>query len=424
MAATVRRLLIVDDEGEIRSTLAQYFASVGYEVEVAADAAEALQKLPAGYDIVLSDIKMPGSTGIDFLRQARQIDTKVGIFLITGYPTLETLIDAKQFGAVAYFRKPLNLMEVDSRLRAYLGEDARSLIDGRLLVVSRGLAEQLSERLVRFLTVVCEPTETALLQAVGEQRPKAVLAGASDPETPRLLTVYQRLGREANAFLVIGEEAAVEAASELVFAGGAAGCLPLAAPREQFERLIKEAVERREIQKLDQQGRAEELTNKCMFAKAYRNGYYCLKQGNCPYGPHQGGWIAIEGKEYQKCSKRPLLVNSLGEVGFSTWTGRIEASRAHEFRKQLLGLVREGKREIIIDTEGLSSLPYNLFEILSDVYAELVKSHPDGVVHIINLDDGNLEEFRKAGINKGVRSYGVRMVDERSSFERWGSRFD
>ena len=49
------------------------------------------------------------------------------------------------------------------------------------------------------------------------------------------------------------------------------------------------------------------------WAKAYRNGYYCLSQGGCPYGPYRGGWIAIEGKEFQKCLKRPLLVESLDE---------------------------------------------------------------------------------------------------------------
>jgi hypothetical protein len=189
------------------------------------------------------------------------------------------------------------------------------------------------------------------------------------------------------------------------------------------ERAIREAVELREMQKLDQQGRVEELTHKCMFAKAYRNGYYCLKQGPCPYGPYQGGWIAIEGKEYQKCGKRPLLVPSLDQVGFATWTGRVDPAQAVECRKQLLALVRERKRELVVDAQGLEAAHYNLFEVLSDVYAELVKAAPDGLVHVINLPPALQEEFRKAMINKGVRFYGVRMVDERSTFERWGTRF-
>ncbi|HYL82000.1 MAG TPA: hypothetical protein VEU07_14375, partial [Candidatus Acidoferrum sp.] len=212
--------------------------------------------------------------------------------------------------------------------------------------------------------------------------------------------------------------------NELLCDHGAAGCIPLNAPAEQLEQHIKEAVARRETEKLDQQGRYEELANKCLFAKAYRNGYYCLKQGSCPYGAFQGGWIAIEGKEYQKCPKRPLLVDSLEQVGFTAWTGRMEATRSPEVRKQLLVLIREGKREIVIDGQGLEAAHYNLIEILADVHAELVKNHPDGVINIINLTDPVLEEFRKATINKGVRFFGVRMVEEKRTFERWGTRFD
>ncbi len=422
--AAKRRLLIVDDEEGIRLSLAEYFGRVGFTVETAPDVPQALEKLTQGFDVVLSDVKMPGASGIEFLQQVRRANPQVGVFLITGYPTLETMIDAKQHGAVAYFRKPLKLMEVDSRLRAFLGEDSRSLIDGRVLVVGHALLERLAGRLVRFQTAACEEEESAFLRAVGEQRPKAILAEAAAPTTPHLLAAHQRLGREANSFLLVSDEEALDATNELLFTQGAAGCIPVEATQEQIEHRIKDAVDRREAQKLDLQGRFEELANKCMFAKAYRNGYYCLKQGSCPYGPFQGGWIAIEGKEHQKCAKRPLLVDSLEQVGFATWTGRLDAARSPELRKHLLALVREGKREIVIDAQGLLVAHYNLFEILSDVSAELCKLHPNGVVNIINLADAILEEFRKGTINTRVRCYGVRMVDEKGAFARWGTRFD
>jgi hypothetical protein len=325
---------------------------------------------------------------------------------------------------VAYFKKPLKLMEVEARIRGFLEDAPGSLVDGRILLVGQGLKEKLADRLVRFQTCSCEQEEHAFMREVAAHRPKVVLADAAAPETPGLLRAYSRLGREANSFLLVAEEAALDQANALLFEGGAAGCLPGGAPREGMERAIREAVELREMQKLDQQGRVEELTHKCMFAKAYRNGYYCLKQGPCPYGPYQGGWIAIEGKEYQKCGKRPLLVPSLDQVGFATWTGRVDPAQAVECRKQLLALVRERKRELVVDAQGLEAAHYNLFEVLSDVYAELVKAAPDGLVHVINLPPALQEEFRKAMINKGVRFYGVRMVDERSTFERWGTRFD
>ncbi len=419
-----RRLLIVDDEEEIRATLAEYFTSVGYTVDTAATGPEALGKLSTGVQAVLCDIRMPDGSGIEFLQQARRVNPSAGVFLITGYPTLETVIDAKQYGAVGYFRKPLNLMDVEARLRVYLGEDADSLIDGRLLVVGEELLAQFAERLIRFQTSTCAAMEPAFLQAVGEHRPKAILADAGAPETAGLVRAYQRLGREANCFLLVAADETLDAANELLFAEGAVGCIPAGAPREAVERAIRDAVERREMQKLDQQSRVEELTNKCMFAKAYRNGYYCLKQGPCPYGAFQGGWIAIEGKEFQKCAKRPLLVSALDQVSFGTWTGRVDPAYALELRKQLLTQVRARKQEIVIDAQGLEAVHYNLFEVLSDVYAELIKINPDGLVHVINLTPALQEEFRKAMINKGVRFYGVRMVDERATFERWGTRFD
>jgi CheY-like chemotaxis protein len=422
--AAKRRLLVVDDEEGIRDTLAQFFGGMGYEVDTIADGQGALEKLPEGFDVVLADIKMPGMTGIDLLQQARRINPQVGFFMITGYPTLDSVIDAKQYGAVAYFRKPLKLMEVETRIRTFLGDDARSLIDGGLLVVGEALAARLDVHLVRFRTEVCAGEESVFMRAAREGRPKAVLADAAGPSTPALLQAYRRLGREANCFLLVSDDGALDAASEMLFGLGAAGCIPADAPREQFEQRIKQAVEQWEAQRLDQQSRFEELANKCMFAKPYRSGYYCLKQGSCPYGTFQGGWIAIEGKEHQKCLKRPLLVDSVAEAGFTAWSGPVDAPKCLEYRKRLMALVREGKKVLIVDAQGLPQAHYNLFEVLSDVYAELAKAHPDGVVHVINLAEPVMEEFRKAEINKGVRCYGVRMVDERGTFERWGSRFD
>ena len=422
--STRHRLLIVDDETEIRTTLAQYFGGLGYAVDIAADASEALAKLEHGFDAILSDIKMPGMSGIDFLQQARRLNPEAGVFLITGFASLDTMIEAKQWGAIGYFRKPLRLIEVDSQLRAFLGEDTRSLLDGCLLVVGPGLLEQLGPRLGRFQTLSCEAEEAAFLKTVDEQHPKVVLADAADPATPTLLQAYQKLGREGNSFLLVSDDGALEAASELLFGRGAAGCIPWDAPQEVFEQAIKDAVERRAAEKLDQQGRVEALANRCTFAKAYRNGYYCLSQGGCPYGPYRGGWIAIEGKEFQKCLKRPLLVESLEAVGFVSWTGRLEVARAPELRRQLLALVRDGKAELIVDAHGLEAVHPALFEILTEASAELVKLHPEGILHVINLAEGLEGELREGLVGTVVRCYGVRMVDERRVFDRWGSRFD
>jgi anti-anti-sigma regulatory factor len=209
---------------------------------------------------------------------------------------------------------------------------------------------------------------------------------------------------------------------------GAAGCIPREAPQAEVERQLIEVLEREESQKNGGGGHFEGLMQErsltCTFAKAYRNGYYCLSQGGCPYGPYRGGWIAIEGKEFQKCLKRPLLVDSLESVGMVAWEGRIEAARTPELRRQLLELVRERKHELIIDAQGLEAAHVSLFEVLTDVHAELRRGQPDGVIHIINLPESLLAEFTKVTVDTGIRCSGPRMVDEKATFKRWRSRFE
>jgi DNA-binding response OmpR family regulator len=117
-----RRLLILDDEDNIRATLDAYFTALGYTVETAATVPEALAKVQGGSQVVLADIRLPGPSGLDFLQEARRRFPALGVLLLTGYPTLETLIDARQWAATAYFRKPVNLVDVAARLRALLGE--------------------------------------------------------------------------------------------------------------------------------------------------------------------------------------------------------------------------------------------------------------------------------------------------------------
>jgi len=417
-------VLVVDDDKLIRTMLSDFLTEAGYAVDTAEDAKQALERLAEPYDAMLSDIMMPGVSGIELLQQVRARSPQLGVFLLTAYPKLETLHEARRCGAIGYFKKPLKLEEIDQRLRSFLGEEAQPPVDGRVLVVGPPLMEHLRDRLARFDTLVCDAEETAFVTAVRDQQPKAVLADAGDAATPALLQAFRKLGHSAGSFLLVGDDGALDAANELLFGQGAAGCIPREAPQETFEEAIKEAVDQRATAQDDRPGGVEALAHKCACAKAYRNGYYCLSQGGCPYGPYRGGWIAIEGKEFQKCLKRPLLVESLETVGVVAWEGRIEAARTPELRRQLMALVRERKHEIIIDAQGLEAAHFTLFEILTEVSAELRRVRPDGEIHIINLPENLLGEFTKVTVDTGIRCAGPRMVDEKATFKRWRSRFE
>jgi DNA-binding NtrC family response regulator len=114
------RLLVIDDQAQVRTMLVEYFREVEFEVAEAEDVPSALAKLPAGFDVAISDIRMPGMSGVDFLREARTHCPNLGVFLITGYPEIETVVDAKLYGAQAYVRKPVVLEDFEQRIREYL----------------------------------------------------------------------------------------------------------------------------------------------------------------------------------------------------------------------------------------------------------------------------------------------------------------
>ena len=85
-----KKILLVDDEEIIRDALGGLLVEEGHEVVEAGDGTEAIEKLSTEkYDIVITDIKMPGKSGIDVLTAAKMIDPKIEVIMITGFTTEE-----------------------------------------------------------------------------------------------------------------------------------------------------------------------------------------------------------------------------------------------------------------------------------------------------------------------------------------------
>ena len=104
------KILIIDDERAIRSTLKDILSYESHEVELAQDGFEGLEKLSSGnFDIVLCDIKMPKMDGLEVLSEimARNID--VAVVMISGHGTVETAVEAIKKGAYDFIEKPLDL---------------------------------------------------------------------------------------------------------------------------------------------------------------------------------------------------------------------------------------------------------------------------------------------------------------------------
>lgn len=101
------RILIVDDEADIRESLDTLLSLEGYSIDEAPNATEGLRKMErANYDLVLLDLMMPDRSGMEVLKEVRERDTETPICMITAYGSVEVAVEALKAGAQDYFSKP------------------------------------------------------------------------------------------------------------------------------------------------------------------------------------------------------------------------------------------------------------------------------------------------------------------------------
>jgi two-component system response regulator AtoC len=110
MSGTV---LIVDDERTLARAIKAFLAESGYEAEVAGDGEQALGLLESlRPDVVFSDVRLPGMTGIELLRRIREFDAAIPVVIMTAYGTIEGAVEAVKLGAFDYLKKPVDLEEL------------------------------------------------------------------------------------------------------------------------------------------------------------------------------------------------------------------------------------------------------------------------------------------------------------------------
>jgi two-component system response regulator PilR (NtrC family) len=107
------RLLVADDERSVRDILSIYLQREGYDVTLAADGREALAALDvATFDVVLTDLQMPGADGLMVLERVKASAPQTQVILLTAYATTETAISAMKAGAYDYLAKPFKPQEI------------------------------------------------------------------------------------------------------------------------------------------------------------------------------------------------------------------------------------------------------------------------------------------------------------------------
>jgi DNA-binding response OmpR family regulator len=118
-------VLVVDDEANLRQTLARILHQMGCAVTTAADGSEALQRLEAApYDLVYLDIRLPGMDGLQVLRQIHDRYPQVAVVLLTAHASISSAVEAVRLGATDYLIKPITPEALIARTRTILADQA------------------------------------------------------------------------------------------------------------------------------------------------------------------------------------------------------------------------------------------------------------------------------------------------------------
>src|SRR5690349_12998254 len=114
-------LLIDDDPDLLRDRVSHVFPAPAHRLEIANTGAEGLERVAAACpDVILLDLRLPDQSGLDVLRQLRQIDARIPVVFVTVVRSADSAIEAMRHGAYDYLLKPIDLQKLDRVIRAAL----------------------------------------------------------------------------------------------------------------------------------------------------------------------------------------------------------------------------------------------------------------------------------------------------------------
>ena len=195
------RILVADDHDSLRRGIARALREAGHEVDEAANGNAAIELLHKGQvDVVLSDLKMGGSDGLDVLRTAKAPHPTAAVILMTGFGSVSTAVEAMKIGAFDYVQKPFEIEEMELRIQKaldhrrlkheidYLRHTQPDIYDFDRIVGASGALQ----RVLNIVKKVAKSNTTVLIR--GETGTgKELIAGAIHHNSPRATRNFVRV---------------------------------------------------------------------------------------------------------------------------------------------------------------------------------------------------------------------------------------
>jgi two-component system response regulator PilR (NtrC family) len=205
----VNRILVVEDEKSMRDLLALMLRKEGYGVETAESGETAQRRIEKGegFGLMISDISMPGMSGLDLLRYSRRTSPDTAVILMTAFGSKETAIQALNEGAAFYVEKPFDLDEMKAVVRKTFEQKKIAAENADLRVQNRGLRAELQDR-YRFEGLVGRSTKMRaifqLIERVAGTGSTIMISGESGTGKELIArAIHYNSGRNEHTFLSI-----------------------------------------------------------------------------------------------------------------------------------------------------------------------------------------------------------------------------
>ncbi|HXD98972.1 MAG TPA: sigma-54 dependent transcriptional regulator, partial [Candidatus Acidoferrum sp.] len=224
-------LLVADDDPGLRESLDRTLTREGYRIVLASDGRAALERFQAGgIDLIVTDLKMPGLTGLELLRAAKAIAPDVDVILLTAFGTVEEAVKAMKDGAYDFLTKPFRREQLIKLIDKAL--ERRDLIEK-----NKALQQRLDDLLGQGTVIGASPAfrrMMTLVEQVADSSATVLIQGESGTgKEGAARAIHERSGRKSGPFIAVNCAALPETLLESELFGYEKGAFTGAAGRKE-----------------------------------------------------------------------------------------------------------------------------------------------------------------------------------------------